>query len=407
MRTAGSLKGAAAIVGFGDSYCRRDERKTALRLAMEATAGALADARLDKDDIDGVLTGRAPLSDMRPQWNNIFAAYAKITPRYASEITTHAAGILSTIKHAALAVTSGVATHVLCVAADAAAGLTDVRVGISGVDADPEFEQPYEIIIPSLYAQLACRMMYENGLTEEDLSAVAVQCQEWATHHPYSTKGSKGQVTVEQVMGSRMVASPLRLWHCAPWGPPGTGGAVIVTTAERARDLTDSPVYILGAGECQTHEYLSDRMALRRSRLPLGPLPSIVASGARVAAANAYAMADLGPGDMDVLQTASQFAHIELLALAELGFTTLEDAGALVRSGATGPGGRIPTNTNGGWLSFGQAGVSCVMDSLIESVRQLRGCALGLQVEGAKVGMVHSNGGMSACHSVAILSNIL
>lgn len=404
MSGASSLRGRAAIVGFGDSYCRSGETKTALRLAMEAIRAALADAGIEKDDVDGLLVGRAPMSDQRQQWNNILAAYAKITPRYASEITIHAAGMNSMLKHAAMAVTSGVARFVLCVGSDAAAAMPGVRAAIGGMDADPEFEQPYEPIIPAIYAQIACRLMHERGMTEEDLSSVAVQCQDWAVHHPFAAKAHKGRISLDDVMASPMVASPLRLWHCATWGPPGTGGAAIVTDIETARRLTDRPIVILGSGECQTHDYLTDRMGLRSSRLPLGDLPNLTSTGCRVAADTAYAMAGLGPADIDVLQTASQFAHVELMCLAELGFVPFEEAGAFVRSGATGPGGALPTNTNGGWLSFGQPGVSCVMDSLMEGVRQLRGEALGLQVEAPEVALVHANGGMQACHSVTILA---
>ncbi|WP_213766856.1 thiolase family protein [Caballeronia sp. dw_19] len=400
---ANNLRGKAAIVGFGDSYCKRGEAKSAMRLAQEATRRALDDAGLAKEEIDGLLTGRAPMSDQRHQWNNIFAAYNKITPRYSSEITIHAAGMNSMLKHAALAVTSGVARFVLCVGADAVASLPTARAQIGGMDADPEFEQPYEPIIPTIYAQMARRLMHEYDLTEADFSAVSVQCQEWAVHHPYAAKAHKGLVTIDDVMRSPMIASPLRLWHCAPWGPPGTAGAVIVTDAQTARSMSERPLYLLGAGECQTHEYLTDRMALRHSRLPLGNLPNITSTGCRAAAETAYEMAGLHPNNIDIVQTASQFAHVELQVLAELGFTDLREAGEFVRSGATGPSGTLPTNTNGGWLSFGQPGVSCVMDSISETIRQLRGEALGLQVEGADIGLVHGNGGMQACHSIAIL----
>ncbi|MCO5064254.1 MAG: thiolase family protein [Rhizobiaceae bacterium] len=404
MSSARELSNKAAIVGFGDSYCRRGETKTAMRLAMEATARSLDDCGLRKDEIDGLLTGRAPMSDLREQWNNYFASYAKITPTYSSEITIHAAGMNSMLKHAALAVTSGVAKYVLCVGADAAAGLTDTRSGIAALDADPEFEQPYNTVIPSIYAQIARRLMHEYGITEEHLSAVAVQCQEWATHNPYSAKGYKGRITLDDVMRSPMIASPLRLWHCASWGPPGTAGACIVTTAERARDMVDAPIYLQGFGECETHEYLTDRMALRTSWLDLGALPNITSTGCRIAGRIAYEMAGLSPSDIDVFQTASQFAHVEIMSLAELGLGSMQDVAEMIAAGETGPGGRFPTNTNGGWLSFGQPGVSCVMDSIMEMIRQLRGQALGLQVEKPRRGLVHALGGMMSCHSVAIMS---
>ena len=399
------LRAKAAIVGFGDSYCGRHERRSALRLAAEATREALADAGLKKTDIDGVLTGRAPGSDRRLQWNNIFSAYAKITPTYSSEITIHAAGMNSMLKHAAMAVTSGVARFVLCVGADSDAHVADKVKGVVDIDTDPEFELPFGLIVPTLYAQVARRLMYEYGITEEDLSTVSVQCQNWGVHHPYATKASKGLITLDQVMASPMVSSPLRLWHCAAWGPPGTGGAMIVTDTATAEAMSQRPIYILGAGECETHEYLTDRLALRDSRLDLGKLPNITTTGCATAAKIAFDMAGIGRDEIDIVETASNFSHIELIALAELGFADKRDVGAFVRSGATDIGGDLPTNTNGGWLSFGQPGVSCVMDSLVEAVRQLRGEALGKQVEGANTALVHAVGGMTACNSVAILSN--
>ncbi len=398
------LRAAAAIVGFGDYHCTADEKKSPLHVASLAVSAALKDAGLEKDDIDGVLTGREPSGDQRPQWQNILSAYLKITPTYSSQITIHAAGMNSMLKHAAMAVTAGVAKYVLCVGADSIAYLNP-RVHVAGIDTDPEFEQPYEPIIPAIYAQIACRLMHEQGLTEKHLAGVAVQCQDWGIHHPFASKASKGPLTIEQVLSSRMIAAPLRLWMCATWGPPGTGGAVIVTTAENARRISRNPIYILGSGECVTHDYLSDRMGLRRSRLALGNLPSITATGCRIAAANAYEMAGIGPDDVDVVQTPSNFAHSELLSLNELGFaSSTAEAGELVLSGETGPGGRLPTNTNGGWLSFGQCGPACVMDSVMETVRQLRQETRGKRVERPEIGLVHALGGMQACHSVTILS---
>ena len=179
---------------------------------------------------------------------------------------------------------------------------------------------------------------------------------------------------------------------------------MIVTKSENARAMQKKPVYILGSAECNTHEYITDRLSLRRSHLPLGPLPSITSTGCRVAGKAAFEMAGITHEDIDIIQTGSNFAHSELIALSELGFTTLPEAGEFIRSGATGAGGRYPTNTNGGWLSFGQPGAVCVMDSVVEAVRQLRGEALGKQVASPEVACVHALGGMMACQSVTILS---
>jgi acetyl-CoA acetyltransferase len=248
-------------------------------------------------------------------------------------------------------------------------------------------------------------MMHEFGVTEDDFTAIAVQCQNWAIHHPYAAKAYLGPFTAEKVNQSPMVSWPLRMLHMAPWGPPGTGGAFIVTSSERARSLNDHPIYILGAGECETHEYVTDRMALRTSPVDLGVLPNLTSTGCAVAARTAYEMAGLGPKDMDTAQLSSNFAHIEMLMLAELGFCDKHEMGAFVRSGVLDVGGDLPTNTNGGWLSFGQAGAACAQDTVIEAVRQLRGMALGKQIKpNPSTAVVHGLGGISACHSVLVLS---
>ncbi len=402
--SARELRGKAAIVGFGDAYSDYPgDKKSAFKLAMEAFRNALADSGLKKSDIDGVLVGRAPVYDARPQWNNILCAYMKVTPQFSSEISIHAAGMNSMLKHAAMAVEAGIVRNVLCIAVDSNE-FSDVRMGVAEIDTDPEFEAPYGPMIPTIYAQVACRLMHEYGITEEDMSAVAVECQNWGIHHPKAAKRGKGPITIEDVLKSRIISWPLRIWHCATWGPPGTAGAMIVTKSENARAMQKKPIYILGSAECNTHEYITDRLSLRRSHLPLGPLPSITSTGCRVAGKAAFEMAGISHEDVDIIQTGSNFAHSELIALSELGFTTLPEAGDFIRSGATGAGGRYPTNTNGGWLSFGQPGAVCVMDSVVEAVRQLRGEALGKQVSNPEVACVHALGGMMACQSVTILS---
>jgi acetyl-CoA acetyltransferase len=394
----------AAIIGFGDAYCRQGEFRTALDMSMQAMRAAIDDAGVDRTDIDGLLTGRSPLSDGRPQWNNVLAAYAKLTPRYSTEVTTHAAGMLGMVRHAAMAVRSGAARMVLCVGADAVAGLGSAKHDAAQVDLDPEFERPYGPLLPAMYAQIASRLFHEDGMNEHHLAAVSVQSQEWAVHHPFAAKASKGRITMEDVLASPMVASPLRLWNCATWGPPGTAGAVLVTSGDVARSSMTPPLYLAGAGECHTHEYLTDRLSLLESSHALGILPNITHGGAMSAGQQAYREAGMKPQDIGIVQTASNFSHMVLMSLAELGFTSLRDAGEFVLAGATGPSGEVPANTNGGWLSFGQPGVSCVMDSLIESVRQLRGQALGLQVNRAATALVHAAGGTNACHSVLLLT---
>jgi acetyl-CoA acetyltransferase len=177
-----------------------------------------------------------------------------------------------------------------------------------------------------------------------------------------------------------------------------------VTSAERARDLTDTPISIRGYGGLNTHEYSTDRLSLTSSRFDLGPLPNTTWSGARHAASRAFSMAGLTPDDVDIVECGNNFTHIAMILMEDFGFCEKGKASALVASGRLRPGGNLPWNTNGGWLSFGQPGISCGMDPIIEAVRQLRGEALGIQVKSPQVALTHALGGMLACHHVTILS---
>jgi acetyl-CoA acetyltransferase len=249
--------------------------------------------------------------------------------------------------------------------------------------------------------------MHEFGVTEEDFAEVAVQRQEWAVHHPKAAKRRHGLITVDDVMRSPYISTPLRRWMCATWGPGGTAGAFVVTSAERARRAGPAarPLYIRGFGTCTTHEYLCERINLRRSTVPLGPLPAITTTGAAHAAREAYAMADMTPADMQMAQLAGNFSHTVLVQLEDLGFAPKGRAMDLVRSGRMRPGGDFPVDTNGGWMGFGQPGISVAADSLVETVRQLRGEPLGLKAANApKRAMAYSAGGMLACHSALILA---
>ncbi|MDP3909531.1 MAG: thiolase family protein [Gemmatimonadales bacterium] len=397
-----NLGRVAAIVGMGDAYADEDHRKDPLQLASEATYAALRDASICKSDIQALFTGRAPWADRRPQWNNIFASHLQLPVRLSSEITMHGAGVNAMLGYAAQAIATGLAEYVLCVQSDATPLFIDTVAVGAATDADPQFEYPYGPTIPALYAQIACRYMHEFGVTEEDFARVAVQHQAWGVHHPKAAKRRFGPITVETVLASPYVATPLRRWMCATWGPGGTAGAFIVTSAARAPSHR-AAVYIRGFGSCTTHEYLTERMGLRQSSFRLGALPNLTTSGLAQASSDAYRMAGLTPEDVDIVELSGNFSHTVMIALEDLGFCEKGKAVELVRSGRLAPGGDLPLDTNGGWLSFGQPGISCAVDPIVEAVRQLRGEALGLQVKAPTVALTHGAGGMFACHSVTIL----
>jgi acetyl-CoA acetyltransferase len=397
------LRAKAAVVGFGDAYTDEGCAASPMALATEAALKALADAGVERDEVDGLLSGREPFGDYRPQWNNIFAAHLKIMPRHSTQVTVHGAGVNGMFKHAVMAVCTGAADVVLCVQTDGGQAFSDLAEDIPAVDADPWHELPYGPSMAGFYAMAARRYMHEFGVTEEDFARAALTHQRWGLLHPLSERSYAGELTVDDVLESRIIATPLRRWMVAPWRRTGTAGAFVVTTAERARSLTSTPLAILGVGEYSTHENLSDRMSARGTHPVLGELPTLTTTGAKEAARQAYEMAGLTAHDVQVAETGSNFSHTIMMGLEDLGFCEKGEAAGFIADGHIDPGGSLPYNTNGGYLWFGQAGISCGMDSIVELIRQLRGQALGRQVE-AEVGLVHGMGGPLSCHTVTILA---
>ena len=397
----------AAIVGMGDAYASRRRPRDPLQLAVEATHKALADAGIGKNQVDAVFTGRSPWADKRSQWSNIFISHMQMPVTINSEITMHGAGLTATVAIAAQMIAAGRADYVLCLQSDATELFVDAVAMGAEADADPQFEIPYGPIIPALYGQAAQRYLHEFGLTESDLADVSVANQRWGAGHPHAAKARFGEVDKETVLSSPYIATPLRRWMCSTWGG-GTGGALVITSPERAKSMPGA-IYVMGYGSAATHEYLTDRMNMRSCRFPgLGQFPNLTHTATAEAARQAYVHSGLTPSDIDMAQISVNFAHMGPIILEDLGFAKKGQGINIYREGRTGIDGDLPTDTNGGWLSFGQPGISCNMDSYVEAIRQLRGQALGLSpAKKPRTVLVQGAGGMIAGGAVTILSNSL
>lgn len=399
-----SPRPVAAIVGMGDAYANLRNRKDPLQLAAEATYAALADAGIRKEQVDAVFTGRSPWADKRSQWSNIFISHLQMPVSITSELTMHGSGLTATVHLAAQMIGAGRAEYVLCLQSDATELFVDAVAMGAEADADPQFEIPYGPTIPALYGQAACRYLHEFNLGEADLAQVAIANQRWGAKHPHAAKAKYGEVDLETVMASPYIAAPLRRWMCSTWGG-GTGGALVVTSVERARHAKD-PVYVMGYGSATTHEYLTDRMNMRSCRYPaLGTFPNLTTTSTAEAARQAFASSGLTHADVDMVQMSANFAHMAPIIMEDLGFAVKGCGIDIYREGRTGIDGDLPTDTNGGWLSFGQPGVSCNMDTYIEAIRQLRGRALGAAPpRRPRTVLVQGAGGMIAAGAVTLLS---
>ena len=394
---------STAIVGIGRAMAHKGEgeRKTPLQLGAVAAVQAMRNAGIARKDVGALFTGRTPQAYMVLQYNQALLNELKIGPTFNSEVTAHGGGALGTLQLAALALDAGVIDYALCVTNEAS-GIWMDQVGSNAAwEGDLQFEAPYGVSTPSLYAQFACRYMHEYGITPAMSARVAVENRRWALDHPYAAMRHKGPITVADVLASRMVATPLRMLDCAVWYPGGIATAMVLTRSDVARARHEKPTLIAGFGQCSTHEWVGERMG-GWGYAPLEDGPDLVRTGAQVAARQAYAMAGLKPADIDVAQSSAPFSFANLMMLEELGFCGPGEGGAFVEDGGIDYDGGLPFNTMGGYLSFGQ--VAQGLYNLHETIDQLWDRAEGRQVSAAKVGLVHGHGGPMACHSVVIVS---
>jgi len=401
MRT--EIGSRVAIVGIGRALAVKSDGvpRTPLQLGARAAVEALRTAGIKRSDVGALFTGRTPQSYMVLQYNQSLMNELKIGPTFNSEMTAHGAGALGGLQIAALALDEGVIDYALVVTNEAS-GLWMDQVGSNASwEGDLQFEAPYGSTTPSLYAQFACRYMHEYGITPEMCARSAVENRRWALDHPHAAMRGKGPITVEDVVNSRMIASPLHLLDCAVWYPGGIATAIVLTRADIAYEKHEEVTYLSGFGQCSTHEWVGERMG-GWGYEPLSEGPDLVSTGASVAAKQAYAMAGISAGDIDVAQTSAPFSFANLMLLEDLGFCRRGEGGAFVASGGIDYDGGLPFNTNGGYLSFGQ--VAQGLYNLTETIDQLWGRAEGRQVKDPKVGLVHGHGGVLACHAVVIVS---
>jgi acetyl-CoA acetyltransferase len=378
-----SLRGRAAIVGVGESdELGRLPHKSALQLHMEATANALADAGLAKGDVDAVFTsGRNTANDL-PE-------YLGIRPRFIGGTQVGGCSFILHVEHALAAINAGLCEVALITHGESGYSRISMPAPRWGDDStNNQFELPYGISGPaSGYALAATRHMHEYGTSSFQLAEVAVATRKWAAMNPKALM--REPITIDDVLSSRLIAWPFHLLDCCL--VTDAGGAAIVTSAERARDLPKKPVYVLGTGECATHQMVSQMPAFNRW------------DAATVSGERAFRMAGLRHSDIDVAQFYDAFTIVPIMALEALGFCAPGEGGPFVSGQRTAPNGDFPMNTNGGGLSYTHTGMYGIF-TIIEAVRQLRGECGPRQVRGAQVAICHGTGGTWSAAATLIVS---
>ena len=381
------MKGQVAIVGVADTEVGVVPGRSPTELCVEAALLALADAGLDKSDVDGLITCNSFAEPIMYHAEAV-AEYLQIFPAMCMTVNTGGGTTVSVLQHAAAAIMSGAASTIVISKADSLrsfmsreqAMLTQSSTG------HPQYEQPYGPSVPAYYALIAQAHMAEYGTTAEQFAEAAVSARLHAERNPAAQM--RERITVEDVLASRLIADPLRLLDCSLVSDGGA--ALVVTSAERARDLPHAPVYLLGFGEAHSHEHISQAASLTTS--------AALQSGQR-----AFTQAGLAPADMDFAQIYDCFTPTVLIQLEDLGFCGKGEGGAFLQSGATKPGGALPVNTHGGMLAHCHPGNPGAMFAVTEAVWQLRHTAAERQVPDAAIGLVHAQGGIMSSHATVIL----
>lgn len=382
-----SLRGKVAIVGAADTEVGVVPHLGATQLSVKAAKLALEDAGITKDDVDGLITCN---SFVEPYMYHaeMIAEYMQIFPRYCLNVATGGGTTLAIMHHAAAAIASGQCHTVLMTMADnMLSGLSRGRaIEAMSTAGHAQFERPYGPPIPAFYALIAQAHAHAYGTTSEQLAAVAVACRKHAGLNPAAQM--RDPITVDDVVNSRMIASPLHLLDCSLVSDGGA--AIVMTAAERARDFPHAPVYVLGVGEGHAHEHVSQAR-------------SLTTSAAKEAGERAYAMAGVGPDDVDVAELYDCFTPVVVIELEDLGFCPKGEGGRFVEGGRIELGGALPVNTHGGLMSHCHPGHPGSMFSVTEAVFQLRGACGPRQVPDAHVAFVHAQGGIMSTHCSMIL----
>ncbi len=371
-----AVVGAAETTGLG-----KIPGMSNIQLHADCALNAIRDAGLKVSDIDGIAcAGESPTN---------VAHYLGIVPKYVDGTGVGGCSFMIHVRHAAAAISAGLCKTVLITHGESG----NSRIGLNRPAPNPaslggQFEAPYGPAgPPSMFTIPVLRYLKTYGLTEEHLAMVAVIQREWSAQNPRASM--RDLTTVEGVLGSRMIAYPFRLLMCCL--VTDGGGALILTSADRAKDFPTKPVYILGTGESVETPLISQMKDFTSS------------AAFKVAGPTAMNAAGIKHSEVDHLMIYDAFAHLPLYGLEDLGFCKPGEAAQFVWDRNTAPGGKLPMNTNGGGLSYTHTGMYG-MFALQESVRQMRGTAAA-QVKGAKTSVCHGVGGMFAASGTIVFGN--
>ena len=371
-----------AIVGVDESdQIGRVENKSSLQHHAEAAFNALEDAGLEMNEVDGLLS--AGFSNLT------LAEYLGIHPKFTDGTSVGGSSFIIHIAHAIAAIRAGYCEVALVTHGEAGRSARN-RAGANGSEPGPQFEVPYGIIGPPISYSMACRRymeLYGEDKTRQALAEIAVSTRKWAQLKPKAYMKDQ-PMSFDDYHDSRWISWPFHLFDCCL--VTDAGGAYVVTTEERARDLKQKPVFILGAAEGHDHGMISQ-------------MPDLTRTWARYTGPTALSQSGLSHNDIDLAMIYDSFTYTVLATLESLGFCGPGEGADFVANQRTAPGGDFALNTSGGGLSYTHSGMYG-MFLVLEAVRQLRGECGDRQLENPKTCLINGTGGALSSTGTVILS---
>lgn len=377
-----------AIVGVGQSVFSRKCGVSIRELCFEAYTEAMEGLGITNSDIDASIICSAPEYDKQRSPAGSISEYLTLTPKPSFYVETVCSSSSTGLRVGWSLIKAGLHRVVAVIGFQKMSDLTSreaaERMSRGG---DIIWESPFGVTMPAGYAMYARAHMAKYGTSEEQLAKVRVKNSHYGAANPKATY--RKELSLEEILDSEVIASPLKKFDCC--ANADGASCIIIASGDIAKRVTSIPIWIIGLGAATDTMTMSGRESLTGLRC------------AQEAARQAYEMAGVGPGDIDVAEVHDCFTIAELLAYEDLGFAKPGEGVGLIEDKETYVGGRKPVNVDGGLLSKGHP-IGATGGSQIRTiVSQLRGQASETQVEGAEIGLVHNIGGVGQYGNVTIL----
>ncbi|MFQ6059943.1 MAG: thiolase domain-containing protein [Thermoplasmata archaeon] len=377
------------IVGIGHGKFGRREDATVQELAFEPFKEALEDSGLSREDIQATVIGSSPEYHKQRSLPGVVAEYLGMNPQM-TYLTEAACASSSAALHNAVAyIKAGIHEIVAVIGVQKMTELTTPEIlALMGRVGDVQWESVFGTTFPGYYAMYARRHMHDFGTTEEQMAKVAVKNHAHGLHNPNAM--FQKEITLEKALGSRPIATPLKLYDCC--GNADGAACLIVAEESKARKISDTPIWLKGMGAAS-----ASMSILRRKKL--NSLSSAVE-----ASKQAFHQAKVGPEDLDLAEVHDCFTIAEIIAYEDIGLAMKGEGAKLIDEGQTYRDGKIPVNVDGGLKAKGHPVGATGASMAVEAVKQLRGEAGKRQVDGAELALTHNVGGIGQYCFVNIYS---